>query len=179
MTLITRQGFTVDGWTRIELDADATETLDRRIWPFARIDEAPATGGQIGVHIANTVKVNELLPYLDRLSLISIAFPAFNDGRGFSIAMGLRHAGFRGELRAYGPLIADQFAHALGSGFDSVEVPDVLSARQPEAHWSAAEKSLSLSYQRGSFRGISILDQRRKAAEARSRHFNTAQAVNA
>ena len=171
MTLITKQGFAADGWTRIEADAPAPTgpSADRVVWPLARLEDAFASGAKlIGVQIPNTTRIAELAPYLDRLALVSIAFPSFSDGRGFSVAKGLRHAGFTGELRAFGPLIADQFAHAQACGFDAVEVPEGLAERQPEGHWKAAAASLSLAYQRGYDRGLNILDQRRKAAQSRS-----------
>jgi uncharacterized protein (DUF934 family) len=74
-------------------------------------------------------------PFLAELSLIRIAFPAFNDGRAFTIARRLRMMGYKGELRALGPVIADQYAMARRTGFDAVEIPDDLAARQPESQW--------------------------------------------
>ncbi len=73
--------------------------------------------------------------YLADLTLIRVSFPAFNDGRAFTVARRLRMMGYRGELRAIGPVIADQYAMARRVGFDSVEIPDELAARQPEAQW--------------------------------------------
>ncbi|MFK7874346.1 MAG: DUF934 domain-containing protein [Paracoccaceae bacterium] len=67
--------------------------------------------------------------------LIRIAFPSSADGRGFTIARTLRLRGYGGRLRAYGPVLADQYAMARRSGFDEVEIPDDLAARQPEAQW--------------------------------------------
>ncbi len=74
-------------------------------------------------------------PYLNDLTLIRVAFPAFNDGRAFTIARRLRMAGYKGTLRAVGPVIADQYAMARRVGFDSVEIPDELALRQPEGQW--------------------------------------------
>ncbi|MFN7224236.1 MAG: DUF934 domain-containing protein [Paracoccaceae bacterium] len=74
-------------------------------------------------------------PYLDGLSLIRISFPAFSDGRAFTIARRLRMMGYAGELRAAGPVISDQYAMARRVGFDSVEIPDNLAARQPAEQW--------------------------------------------
>lgn len=73
--------------------------------------------------------------HLAHLSLIRVAFPAFNDGRAFTIARRLRLMGYRGELRAVGPVIADQYPMARRVGFDSVEIPDDLARRQPEEQW--------------------------------------------
>lgn len=74
-------------------------------------------------------------PYLSELTLIRVAFPVFNDGRAFTTARRLRMAGYKGTLRALGPVIADQYAMARRVGFDDVEIPDDLAARQPEAQW--------------------------------------------
>ncbi len=70
-------------------------------------------------------------------SMIRIAFPSFSDGRGFTLAAILRRAGYQGRLRAYGHVIADQYAMARRSGFDEVEIADALAARQPQDQWLA------------------------------------------
>ncbi|KAF0230540.1 MAG: hypothetical protein FD175_1492 [Beijerinckiaceae bacterium] len=118
---------------------------------------------EIGVEIANTVEIAALAPHFDALALIGIAFPAYADGRGFSLAKRLRRDGFTGTLRAIGPLIADQFAYALACGFDEVELPEANAARQPAEHWVKAAAAFSATYQRGYAREASILDQRRAA----------------
>lgn len=63
--------------------------------------------------------VRALLPHLDRLALIEIAFPSFRDGRGYSSARLLREAGYAGELRAEGDVLLDQIAPMRRCGFDS------------------------------------------------------------
>ena len=63
------------------------------------------------------------------------AFPSFADGRGFSLARHLRGRGYAGRLRATGPVISDQYTMARRSGFDEVEIPDDLAARQPAGEW--------------------------------------------
>lgn len=85
--------------------------------------------------LANTDDPALVEPYLAALTLIRIAFPAFNDGRALTIARRLRMMGYRGELRALGPVIADQYAMIRRTGFDAVEIPDDLAARQPESQW--------------------------------------------
>lgn len=60
-----------------------------------------------------------LLPFLDRLRLIEVAFPSFRDGRGYSSARILREAGYAGELRAQGDVLVDQIAFMRRCGFDS------------------------------------------------------------
>ena len=95
---------------------------------------------QIGQHqgaldLTHTDDPVVVQPHLAALSLIRISFPAFSDGRAFTIARRLRMLGYTGALRATGPVIADQYAMARRVGFDSVEIPDDLAARQPADQW--------------------------------------------
>jgi uncharacterized protein (DUF934 family) len=66
----------------------------------------------------------ELLPYLARLKLVEVNFPAFTEGRGYSAARILREAGYTGELRAVGDVAVDQLGALRRCGFDSF-APDV------------------------------------------------------
>lgn len=100
----------------------------------------PVTLAEIGSHqgtldLAHTDDPALAEPYLTGLTLIRVAFPSFSDGRAFTIARRLRMAGYTGELRAIGPVIADQYAMTRRVGFDSVEIPAELAARQPEDQW--------------------------------------------
>jgi uncharacterized protein (DUF934 family) len=76
-----------------------------------------------GVLWPNNRRIAELVPYLDRLALVALDFPKFRDGRAYSQARLLREQhGFRGELRATGDVLRDQFVFLLRAGFDSFEV---------------------------------------------------------
>jgi len=90
---------------------------------------------QGAVDLAQTDDPAALEPVLAQLTTIRVAFPAFNDGRAFTIARRLRMMGYTGRLIARGPVIADQYAMARRVGFDAVEIPDEIAARQPEAQW--------------------------------------------
>ena len=71
----------------------------------------------------NDRPIAELAPYLDRLALVALVFPNFRDGRAYSQARLLRERyGFRGELRATGQVLRDQFLFLLRAGFDAFEV---------------------------------------------------------
>ncbi|RWR34149.1 DUF934 domain-containing protein [Sinirhodobacter populi] len=87
------------------------------------------------VEIASDIKSDELVQLASGADMMRILFPSFSDGRGFTLARRLRDAGYAGRLRAVGPVIADQYAMARRSGFDEVEIPDDLAARQPEEQW--------------------------------------------
>lgn len=73
--------------------------------------------------------------HLAALTLIRVHVPAFSDGRGFTIGARLRMLGYTGALHAVGPIIADQYPMARRVGFDAVEIPDDLAARQPQEQW--------------------------------------------
>lgn len=156
MPLLDLSGAIADRWRRI--GADDPLPAGPVILPIERIGEA--VGRETGVHVANDVDPDSLAPHFSRLGLISVDFPSFADGRGFSIARRLRALGFDGTLRASGPVIADQFAYLIACGFDEVEIPETVFERQPAEQWLAARRLISAGYQRGLGAGRSILDAR-------------------
>jgi uncharacterized protein (DUF934 family) len=99
------------------------------------------------VEIAHTDAPEALLDYLADLTLIRVHTPAFNDGRAFTIARRLRALGYKGVLRAFGPMIVDQYPMARRVGFDHVEIPDNVAARQPESQWIARKDWSAHDYQ--------------------------------
>ena len=102
--------------------------------------------GAAGVLWPNDRAVSELAPHIDRLALVGLRFPSFRDGRAYSQARILRERhGFRGELRATGQILRDQFLFLLRSGFDAFEVtkePDV-------AAFADSVRRYSVFYQNG------------------------------
>jgi uncharacterized protein (DUF934 family) len=166
MALISDGRFIEDSWRRLA-DEEALPKDGKIIVTLPRLAhaiEALAPGAPLGVIVPNTTELAELEDSLPRLGLVSIAFPAFADGRGFSLARLLRRAGFKGELRASGRLLADQYTHALGCGFDTVEVVEDIAERQDAAQWRGALDAYARTYQRGYVARGSILEARRKAA---------------
>jgi uncharacterized protein (DUF934 family) len=132
--VVTDQGFTPDDWA------------EGRVLPFDFFwsgQDLPEEG--LAVAFPNDRDPEALAPWLGRLEMIRVDFPAMGDGRGFSIARQLRAMGFEGRLRAAGPLIADQYCAARSVGFDEVEIPDALAERQPEERWRRAPRP---TYQR-------------------------------
>ena len=78
---------------------------------------------KLGVIWPNNRDVDDLLPYLDRLAAVALVFPVFRDGRAYTQARLLRERfKFRGELRATGQVLRDQFVFMLRAGFDAFEV---------------------------------------------------------
>ncbi|WP_137133957.1 DUF934 domain-containing protein [Rhizobium sp. FKY42] len=101
-------------------------TIDELI---ERADNSNDVG--LGVLVKPADDVSRLEPYLYRLALIAVAFPAFNDGRGFSHASLLRERlGYANELRAVGDVLIDQVPLMLRCGFDSFAVTNETALRR-------------------------------------------------
>jgi len=165
MALISEGRFVEDGWRRLA-EEESLPKEGKCIVSEARLAEAVGalpSDAPLGVLLANTADPEKLAPYLSRLSLVAIAFPAPGDGRGFSLARLIRRAGFKGELRASGRLIADQATHALRCGFDTIEIASDIAARQDATQWSAALAAYGAFYQQGYASRAAILAERRKA----------------
>ncbi len=126
MPLIRQGRIVADDYVRVVDDAPIPEDA-AVIVPAARLAadwEALSRRTQpIGVLWPNNRNVAELSPYLDRLALVALVFPSFRDGRAYSQARLLRERyRFRGELRATGQVLRDQFLFLHRVGFDAFEV---------------------------------------------------------
>jgi len=126
MRLVKNAQVIEDRYVRVE---DGTPVPDHVpvIIPAARFladhAELTARSAPTGVLWPNSRDVSELAPHLDRLALVALVFPAFKDGRAYSQARLIRERyGFRGELRATGDVLRDQFLFLLRAGFDAFEV---------------------------------------------------------
>lgn len=137
--------------------------------PAARFlaDAAELAGrnAPVGVLWPNNRAVPELVPHLDRLALVALVFPSFRDGRAYSQARLLRERyGFRGELRATGDILQDEFVFLIRSGFDALEVKkdgDV-------AAFADALKRYSVFYQPAGDGRVSALRRRLSRPQASS-----------
>jgi uncharacterized protein (DUF934 family) len=151
MPLLKNNAFIQDEWTTLT-DDDAAPDGGKIIVSFTRLakewDALAKFPGVLGVKLNNNERIEALAPYISQIAIIVLAFPAFTDGRAYSIARGLRLDGYRGELRAEGNLLPDQLQYMRQVGFDSFQVNE----RFPLQSWQAAATQMSLAYQRGLFR---------------------------
>ncbi|WP_110677766.1 DUF934 domain-containing protein [Salinicola sp. RZ23] len=93
---------------------------------------------------SDTELTSALVATLEREALVAIDFPAFTDGRGYTLARLLRERfGYAGEIRAIGDVLIDQLYYMSRCGFDALalrEDQDVEAALR-------ALKAFSVSYQ--------------------------------
>jgi uncharacterized protein (DUF934 family) len=94
----------------------------------------------IGAFAASGVTADLIVPFLDKLDLVVVEFPKFRDGRGFSVARALRERhGFKGDIRAIGHVLPDQFAALVQCGFSTIVTP---AEHRPE-QWQPGARSAS------------------------------------
>jgi uncharacterized protein (DUF934 family) len=129
--------------------------------PIADFADIAGREAPTGVLWPNNRKVAELAPFLDRLALVALVFPTFKDGRAYSQARQLRERhGFRGELRATGDVLRDQFLFLARAGFDAFEVKKDADA----AAFAEAIARYSVFYQPAGDARIAVQRARREHA---------------
>ena len=108
---------------------------------------APEETRTIAVDLSSDFDPEQITPELLQRRSIRITLDSFADGRGFTLAARFRQNGYRGHLRLAGYVLADQYAMARRAGFDDVEIPQDLAARQPECQWLARADWRAHDYQ--------------------------------
>jgi uncharacterized protein (DUF934 family) len=148
MPLLNQRKIKTDPWNFIDdgepvpARGDIAVSFDRLVAEFKAL---MLHDGRLGVVFPNNLSVSNLAPYLQRLQLVALGFPAFTDGRAYSQARELRiHLNFAGELRATGNLLPDQLAFMQQVGFDYFDIADTRFSLEA---WLRAAEAISLSYQ--------------------------------
>ena len=140
-TLVRERAVARDDWTLLEAPVPPAAVRDRSILPLAAWLEHGAaldSPEHLGVWMAGDTEPEACTPFLDRVALVAIHFPAFTDGRGISLGMLLRSRhGFDGELRAYGDILPDLVPYLNRSGFDAFVLADERAAKTAIAAMSA------------------------------------------
>lgn len=107
--------------------------------PAVTVDAFGEQTNAAAVRIEPGDDARSLLPFLDRLKLVEVNFPAFTDGRGYSSARILREAGYAGELRAVGAVFVDQLNVLRRCGFDSFAPDQAIDSTEAQSvfdRWS-------------------------------------------
>ncbi|NMM43509.1 DUF934 domain-containing protein [Rhodospirillaceae bacterium KN72] len=139
-----------DQWLTADADTPVQPDIPT-IVPFARFiaerDSLLRSQAEIGVKLSPGDDVAALAGDLDRLKVIAVDFPAFTDGRAYSYARLLRQRyGYRGEIRATGNVLRDQYLFMLRAGIDAFEVTD----KTQISSWIDALEEFSHYYQKAS-----------------------------
>ena len=98
----------------------------------------------LGILINPGEDVEQLAPYLADITLFSLSFPVFTDGRNFSSARLLREKyEYQGEIRAIGDFIEDQLPLLARCGCDAF----ILPITKAELWWQRAQSHVTIAYQ--------------------------------
>lgn len=125
----------------LPMEAPAILSLDR--WQAER-EALAGHNGPLGIRLRSDQPPTPIADDLGRFDVVALEFPKFTDGRAYSYARLLRERyGFRGELRAVGNVLRDQYLFMQRCGFDAFEVRD---ARAIEG-WRQAMSEFSVFYQ--------------------------------
>jgi len=104
-----------------ELGESTLEIVPLPFWLAHR--DALFARGNVGVWLAPDADPEAIAADVGAVPLIAVDFPAFTDGRGYSIGRLLRDRyGFRGELRAIGDVLRDQLFALAECGFDAFAI---------------------------------------------------------
>lgn len=123
-----------DNWV-IETEEVKAGTDEKAVLELPRFIEKAEGSNDVGlgVLIRPADDVRELIPFLDRIALIAVEFPAFSDGRAFSHASLLRdRLGYSGDVRAVGDVLIDKLPLMLRCGISSFAVSNETALRRLE-----------------------------------------------
>lgn len=118
-----------DHWQHVLADDTANSTvyngpvlIPLSVWLSQR-EHWLAYADPVGLLLEGDTEPDEFAADLPHFSLVAIHFPAFTDGRGYSLARLLRERHrYQGELRATGDILRDQLQYLSRCGFDSFQL---------------------------------------------------------
>lgn len=136
-----------DEWLHVgnegDLPAQGNLIVPLARWAAVR-DELLARKNPLGIKLASSEAPERIREDLGRFDLVALEFPVFRDGRAYSHARLLREQyGFKGELRAAGNVLYDQFSFMHRCGFDAYEVQKDIDAQR----FAKALSEFTLRYQ--------------------------------
>tara|TARA_R110000824_G_scaffold366730_2_gene555700 strand:+ start:231701 stop:232207 length:507 start_codon:yes stop_codon:yes gene_type:complete len=164
MQLIKNDAFITDEWTTLG-DDDALPASGPVIVSLERFNTDQnallARKDKLGIRLKSGQEPTPIADYLDRLDLVALEFPTYRNGRAYSYARMLRDRfGFKGEVRAVGGVLRDQFNYMKRVGFDALEVGDDIT---PEAYADALA-TFTYAYQTSADGKTPVLSLRQRLA---------------
>ncbi len=128
MPIIKDDVLVTDSWVVLGDDeplpgaASAIVSLER--WQAER-EALVRRNAPLGIRLRSDQAPEGIADDLDHFAVVALEFPKFTDGRAYSYARLLRDRhGYRGELRALGNVLRDQYPFMRRCGFDAVQVAE-------------------------------------------------------
>lgn len=148
MVLIKNGEITDDPWTLVselsELPADGPVIVSLDVWREAR-EKLLAREDGLGIRLKSKRSPEDVGDDLEHFEVIALEFPLFKTGRALSYARILReHYDYKGEIRAVGDVLRDQFLFMHRCGFDAYEIDETRFCLED---WKQALAEISVFYQ--------------------------------
>lgn len=101
----------------------------------------------IGIWFAADADIAPYLALISDVAVIAINFPAFANGRGYSLARLVKERSeFKGELRAFGDVLLDQLFFMRRCGFDTYLLKAGLSGEKAVEYFATFADPYQLAY---------------------------------
>ncbi len=147
MPLLKDGQIVADDWVRVDDDADIADEVAVVVSLERWLDQADTLkqrNARVAVSLNNDQSVAQIVDDLDAIDAVFLTFPAYTDGRAYSQARLLRQRyGYKGEIRATGNVLRDQYAFMQRCGFDAFEIADGADL----AGWGKSASAMSAAYQ--------------------------------
>ena len=148
-SLINQQNTLEDSWTVVS-DYDTALPagkilVDSQYWLDNQ--ETLSARGDVAIYLQGDADLEALKTCLDQFKVIAVNFPAFADGRGYSLARLLKERyDYQGEIRAIGDVLIDQLHFMKRCGFDTFSLKDGLEAEKALNYFSTFSEPYQLAY---------------------------------
>jgi uncharacterized protein (DUF934 family) len=163
MPLIKNNEFVESPFSRVadeETPPEGAIIVSQKRWQAER-EALIARNAPIGLHLTPDQSPEALGEDVHHFAVIELEFPKFKDGRGYSWARLLRQRlNFKGEIRAVGDVLRDQWLFMSRVGIDAFEVRPGTRIED----FRAALSEQTVFYQPASDRVRNVLELRHKAA---------------
>ncbi len=141
---------------------DGAVSVSLQRWQAER-DSLMQRNGPLGLRLTSAQSPEMLAADIHHFAVIELEFPKFRDGRGYSSARLLRERmGYKGEVRAVGDVLRDQWLFMSRCGVDTF---DVRPGTRLEDFRAALDEQ-TVFYQRSSDRHASVFELRNRRAVA-------------
>ncbi|EAT10849.1 DUF934 domain-containing protein [Bermanella marisrubri] len=101
----------------------------------------------VGILLNGDADLEELKDEIGNATIVAINFPAFADGRGYSLARLLKERyDYQGEIRAIGDVLIDQLHFMKRCGFDTYLLKEGLVAEEALNYFKTFSDPYQLAY---------------------------------
>lgn len=146
--LINQESILENNWTIITDESGDFTQANIMIPAYYWLENQDVFSGRndVSIWFAGDAELSDFKGLLNKVSVIGVNFPAFADGRGYSLARLLtEREGFTGELRAIGDVLIDQLFFMKRCGFNSYLLKDGVNAEKALNYFSTFNEPYQLA----------------------------------